>query len=299
MRLQYCFVLIFVFADSESIKPNMIRISDQDDIVHTAVARKRVRVVQLLIVGLVALLIAFLGGLWVQSSCHFVTASVEVGQNDRVFDLHYGLWKYSPIDSAFQGYSYCHQYDDEYTSDAPLLPRVVSCAALVFGAFALCVLWAYLIFGIGKQVVWSMAVFSSALSGALQLSTLYVFAGPVCQRDECSLGPAGVLSVVASMVYFILAFEMHYNTPMAAWVTELASCPSNEQPGNLMANLEMTDFKDGAKAYVSRIVDGDANPYPSLNKFQRDNENPIGEAMFDRDFDRSGAGAYKPPALIV
>jgi hypothetical protein len=226
---------------------------------------------------------------------------VEVGQNSQVFELHYGLWKYTPIDSAFQGYSYCYQYDETFTSDAPLIPRIVSCISLVFGSFSLCVLWAYLIFGRGNQSVWNVAVFSAALSGALQLSTLLIFAGSVCQRDVCTLGPAGILSVVASMVYFILAFEMHYNTPMAAWVTELAACPSHEQPGNLMANLEMTDFHDGAKQYVQRIVDGDANPYPSLNQIQRDNENPIGEAMFERDFSRTGTavGAYKPPALIV
>jgi hypothetical protein len=283
--------------DSES-RPNMIRISEQDEqfIVHTALARKRVRVVQLLLVGLFGLLVAFLGSFWVQSSCHFVSASVEVGQNSQVFELHYGLWKYTPIDSAFQGYSYCYQYDNTFTSDAPFIPRIASCIALFCGAFSLSVLWAYLIFGLGKQSVWNVAVFSAALSGALQLSTLSIFAGEVCQRDICTLGPAGILSVVASMVYFILAFEMHYNTPMAAWVTDIAACPSREEPGNLMVNLEMTDFQDGAKAYVSRIVDGDANPYPSLNQIQRDNANPIGEAMFDRGFNKS---TYKPPALIV
>jgi hypothetical protein len=272
----------------------MIRIGEQQDevfILNTALARKRVRVVQLLIVGLVALLVGFLGNLWVQSSCHFVSASVKVGENEQVFDLHYGLWKYTPIDSAFQGYSYCYQYDDEYTADAPFFARYASCIAVIGGAFSLGVLWFYLIFGRGNQMMWNYAVAAAGISGALQLCTLVILAGPVCQRDDCTLGPAGILSVIASMVYFILAFEMHYNTPMAAWVTQLAECPSTEQPGHLMANLEMTDFEDGAKAYVRRIVRGDSSPYPTLNQFQRDNASPIGEAMLDR--------GYKPPAQIV
>jgi hypothetical protein len=290
------------FTPIDSDRPTMVKIGEQDEekfIVHTALARKRVRVVQLLIVGLVALLVSFLGNLWIQSSCHFVSASVEVGERGQVFDLHYGLWKYSPIDSAFQGYAYCFQYDDEYTTDAPMFSRWFSVLALFGGSFSLAVLWIYLILGRGNTFTWNLAVYLAGMSGCLQVATLIILAGPVCQRDECSLGPAGILSIVASVVYFILAFEMHYNTPMTAWVTELelATCPSNEQPGNLMANLEMTDFKHGAKAYVSRIVAGD-EPYKSLNQIQRGNRNPIGEGMLERDLSNT-AMSYKPPALIV
>lgn len=281
----------------------MIRVGDQQDeefILNTAVARKRVRVVQLLMVGLVSLLVAFLGSFWVQSSCHFVSASVEVGQNAQVFDLHYGLWKYSPIDSAFQGYSYCYEYDDKYTSDAPLISRWSGVAALVAGVYALSTLWIYLIFGRGTQCIWNTAVAAAAIAGVAQMSTLFIFLETVCSRDTCTLGPAGVLSVISSVVYFILAFEMHYNTPMATWVSHLSECPSSESPGRLMANLEMTDFKTGAKEYVQRIVSGDDNnPYPTLNQIQRDNMSPMGEGMQRGFGPASPQGSYKPPALIV
>ena len=50
---------------------------------------------------------------------------------------------------------------------------------------------------------------------------------------------------------------------------------------------------------MKRMVVGDSNPYPTLNQIQRENGNPIGEAMFDRDYAKTGTGAYKPPALIV
>jgi hypothetical protein len=282
----------------------MIRVGENDDtfILNTALARKRVRVVQLLLVGLVGLLVAFLGGIYVQSSCHFVSAQVEVGQNAKVFSLHYGLWKYTPMDSVFQGYSYCYQYDDKYTNDAPMFPRWASCIALIGGAFSLSILWFYLIFGRAAQRVWRMAVLSAGLSGILQLCTLIFFIGDVCQRDVCTLGPAGILSVVASCVWFILAFEMHYNTPMTAWVADLPTSQSNtEEPGTLVSNLEMTDFEDGAKAYVRRLVKGGAaSPYeyPTLNQMQRANDNPIGEAMLDPAL-MTPRGTYKPPQQLV
>lgn len=219
---------------------NMIRISGQDEqlIMNTSLAKKRVRVVQLLAVGLVALLVALLGSFWVQSSCHFVSTTVEVGQNAQTFELHYGLWQYTPYDSAFRGYSYCSRYDDFFTSDSPLISRLAGCLSMVAGGIALFILWSYLIFGRGSQKVWNLAVICSALAGALQLSTLTFLTGTLCQGDYCTLGPAGFLSVVAGMVYFVLAFEMHYNSP---WNTEVD--PSQE------TTVEMAEGKGNSGDY--------------------------------------------------
>jgi hypothetical protein len=273
----------------------MIRLAEADDafIINTAIARKRVRVVQLLIVGLVGLLLGLLGSFYVQSSCHFVSAKEE-GQNSQAFALHYGLWKYSPMESAFQGYSYCYGYDRVYNSDAPTFPRWVSVLALVGGSFSLGVLWFYLIVGRSNIIVWRLSVVSAGLSGLLQMCTLFFLVGDVCDRDACTLGPAGVLSVVASFIWFILGFEMHYNTPLTAWVSGVSG-RAHVEPRILVANLEMTDLKDGAWAYVRRIVQGeDVSPYPTLNQIQRDNVLPIGEVMLGKPDLH-----YKPPPLIV
>ena len=278
--------------------PAMVRVGEVEDtfILNTALARKRVRVVQLLSIGLLGLLVGFMGGFYVQSSCHFFSADVEVGQSAQIFNLHYGMWKYTPMDSVFQGYSYCYQYDTEYTSDAPMIPRWASCIALFMGAFSICVLWFYLIMGKASQITWRTAVITAALAGCLQMSTLFVFMGDVCQREDCSLGPAGILSVVVGAVWFILGFEMHYNMPMTAWVEEIQDQVDHEE-GGLVGNLEMKDFKHGAKAYVKRIVPGSKEyQYPTLNQVQRHNVNPVGEGMLDRDMDR---GTYRPPTNFV
>ena len=98
------------------------------------------------------------------------------------------------------------------------------------------------------------------------------------------------------MVYFILAFEMYYNSPMVACMDEIPTSPTIEQPVNMMANLEMTDFEDGAKAYVRRIVQGNSeDTLPTLNQVQRVNVNPIGEGMFERAIPRA---PYQPPAIV-
>lgn len=137
-------------------------------ILNTTLARKRVRVVQLLAVGLLGFLVGLLGSFFVQSTCHFGSADVAVGQNEQPFSLHYGMWKYSPIDSAFQGYPYCMKYDDEFTDDTPLLPRIAGLTALLCGAYSLTVLWVYLIFGRATQCTWNSAVWFCAIAGIAQ-----------------------------------------------------------------------------------------------------------------------------------
>eukprot|EP00751_Fragilariopsis_kerguelensis_P003382 CAMPEP_0170818988 /NCGR_PEP_ID=MMETSP0733-20121128/41132_1 /TAXON_ID=186038 /ORGANISM="Fragilariopsis kerguelensis, Strain L26-C5" /LENGTH=1049 /DNA_ID=CAMNT_0011179343 /DNA_START=51 /DNA_END=3200 /DNA_ORIENTATION=+ len=279
---------------------SMLRISTREEdgfIESTAIAKKRGRTVQLLTIALLSFLIAFLGGFWVLSSCHFVSVAVQVGENEEAFDLRFGLWKYSPIDSAFQGYSYCSYYDGDFVADAPWFGRISSLVALAGGAFSLGVLWLYLVIGQCVQNIWAIAVFAAAVSGILQLSTLSIFAGPICSQEVCTLGPAGIISVVAGCFYFVLAFEMHYNTPLVKLDDRVSEITSPEHPHHLMANLEMTDFEYGAKAYVHRIAFGDANPYPSLNQGQQRSHHPVSKTTRDRSKIKNGS--YVPPTAFV
>jgi len=141
------------------------------------------------------------------------------------------------------------------------------------------------------------AVFAAAVSGILQLSTLSIFAGPICSQEVCTLGPAGIISIVAGCFYFVLAFEMHYNTPLVKLDDRVSEIPSPEHPHHLMANLEMTDFEYGAKAYVHRIAFGDANPYPSLNQGQQRNHHLVSKTTRDRSKNKNGS--YVPPTALV
>jgi len=278
--------------------PTMIRVGEEKDeqfIVNTAFARKRVSVVQLLIVGLFSILVCVFGSIWIQSSCHYVSAKVQVGESQEMFTLHYGLWRYTPIGSAFQGYTYCNTYHENYSADPPLLPRYASLLASVGGAFAVCVLWNYLIFGRSTRVAWDAAVNGAVFSGILHGVSLLIFITPPCVETECQLGPAGAASVAASIVNFILAFEMYYNSPIKSWMDDVPNCSSSEHPRQMMQTLEMADFQAGASAYCRRIISAPSGDIPTLNQIQRNNEDPLGEAMLDRDISN---GVYAPPTIV-
>jgi hypothetical protein len=92
---------------------------DEAFLMNTGLAHKRVRVVQLLIIGLVGILLAWMGNFFVSSSCYFASVPVAVGQYGDLFPLHFGLWNYSPVDSALSGYKYCSPYSVYNQSDAP------------------------------------------------------------------------------------------------------------------------------------------------------------------------------------
>ncbi len=284
--------------DTVVSRATMIRIGEELDekfIVSTTIARKRVSVVQLLVVGLISLLVCLFGGVWIQSSCHYVSADVRVGDTHEVFNLHYGLWKYSPMGSAFQGYTYCDKYDKNYTVSPPYMPRIASFLASLGGTYAVCVLWLYLILGRGTRLHWNAAVRVSFLAGLLHGASLLIFISPICYEKDCELGPAGIVSLVAVAANFVLSFEMYYNSPIKSWMDDVPSCPSNEEPRMMMQTLEMADFQEGASAYCRRLVTTPSAEIPTLNQIQRQNEDPIGESLIGRGIAK---GLYSPPAIV-
>lgn len=279
-------------------RPTMVRIGEELDeqfIVNTALARKRVSVVQLLVVGLLSLLVCLFGAFWIQSSCHYVSADVRVGDTNEVFNLHYGLWKFSPMGSAFQGYTYCDKYDKEYTIPPPTFPRLASLLASLGGAYAVCVLWVYLIFGRGTRLHWNAAVRVAFLAGLLHGASLLIFISPICYEKDCELGPAGILSLVAVAANFMLSFEMYYNSPIKSWMDDVPSCPSNEEPRRMMQTLEMADFQEGASAYCRRLIGSPSAEIPTLNQFQRIHDDSVGESLVGRGHSK---GVYTPPAIV-
>ena len=261
----------------------------------TALARKRVSVVQLLLVGLLSMLFCFIGGIGIQSSCHFVAADVQVGAAEKVYKLHYGLWKFSPIGSAFQGYTYCDSYDEAYSVPPPNLPRIASLLAFLGGAYAVFVLWWYLIFGQATRLSWYAAANLAILSAMLHGASLSIFVSPVCEDRDCELGPAGALTLAATAVSFVLAFEMYYNSPITSWRDDVPGCPSDEEPSRMIQSLELTHIEESVLAYYKRLIPNAMKEMPTLNQFQRNNEDHhhTGDG---RDLSRKIV--YSPPALV-
>jgi hypothetical protein len=196
------------------------------------VARKRVRVAQLLIIGWCGILLGWLGNFFVASSCYFVSVDITVGGNsDNIFELHYGLWNYSPVDSALNGYKYCAPYPGR---PRPVLARLTNAMALVSGSYSLVILSWYLISGIMKRKLWNLAILAAVLAGALQLATPLFFYLNMCQQHQqqqqsssCTIGPAAVISIFTAVVWTILGAELYFQ------------CPEKEEPPPpLSINLE-------------------------------------------------------------
>jgi hypothetical protein len=205
-----------------------------------------------------------------------------VGGNAEEFDLHYGMWKYTPLSSAFQGYSYCYKYDGQFTNDSPILPRIVGLVALVLGVYTLAVLWVYLVLGRTNFTHWNRAIYASVVSGIFQALTMVFFAGSVCRRNRCSVGPGAAVSIVSTLTWFVLAFEMHYNSPLMLGEEHYDDIAS---PDGIVATLEMSDVEDGMTAFFRRVTNANGEDIPTLNQYRRDKlESPA-----------RGRGAYVPP----
>lgn len=182
------------------------------------VATRRVNVIQLLINGLIGLVGGLLGSIYVQTGCHFVT--VDVG-----LSLHFGLWQYSPMDSALQGFTYCYPYDEDYTHDSPTFARICGFIALISGLFSLSVLWIYLLLSRTSNGLWKWAVRFLVVAASFQALTFSFFADAVCRRNSCSFGPGSIVSLISTLSWALIAYEMRENSPMA---TALISDPHLE-----------------------------------------------------------------------
>jgi len=222
---------------------------DEAFLISTKPAHKRVRVVQLLIIGLVGLLVGWLGNFFVGSSCHFASVQVTVGQYNDIFDLHFGLWKYSPPDSALSGYSYCYPYTGYHNQDSPIVARTTNLLALFAGTYSLVVLWWYLITGRAVQQYWRWAVACAFLASLLQLFTLFFFLGHMCQSTDCSIGPASILTIVTAVAWAIMGWELKYNMPDMSAGSEHVRAKDDE---SVVTKLEMADLQGASQEYIER-----------------------------------------------
>ena len=233
LRFSHCLLLM-------NAVPSQMAVLDKTDemmIRSTRLAKKRVRVAQLLIAGLIGLLLGCLGNFFVTTSCHFGSTTIQVGQNGDTFQLHFGLWKYSPVDSALNGYSYCYPYSAAQHR-APIFSRLANLFALLLGNYSQGCVWCYLILGVWRPALWRAAVYTAILAGLLQLSTLLFFAEKVCRTNHCGMGPASAVAILTSIVWVVLAWEVHYNTP---------------RDKESIANLEMGDLQRASAEYITRF----------------------------------------------
>ena len=212
---------------------------DSDDcalLSRTALAQKRVKVLQLLILGWLGLLFGWLATFFSGTLCSFATASYN---NNHQLQLQFGLWKYTPVDSVVMGSDYCvgysslssrNAYDDNSDDDAPLLARLLNVAALSLGTLSLIVVWLYLIVGWFRSRLWLYGIWASWLSASCQLASVisfYAVTSACRSNSTCHLGLGASLALVSTLAWAVFGWEMLYNTPgpiMMTGTTNASPC---------------------------------------------------------------------------
>lgn len=278
------------YSTDDSHATPISRTSSNDIIITTKVARKRTKVVQLLLFGIIGVLGGFFGSIYAQSTCAFIVAKVNVGGDDNVFNLHFGMWKYSPIESVFKNYSFCNGYDDEYANESPTIIRVLTFLSLLTGSFSMTVLWVYLIFGLTTEGYWNVAVIMLFISGCLQGSSFYLFNGDLCSQNQCSFGPGAVVSLITTTIWFLLSYEMYYNAPSHALLPGIPQTPSNAP----LMTLELPEIKHHIKTNMLPFRSNEnVAAAPSLSKLRKVRLNKYrGNARVNSLDD----GSYAPPS---
>jgi len=173
---------------------------------------KRNRMMYMVVIGILA---GLFPSLYVQSTCHFITGDVAVGDDEVEFGLYYGLHKFTPIDSAFQGYSYCQDYDANYNYNPPMVPRLAGVAATIFGTIPLIVIGVQIQYSMTHKILWIGSMWMLYIGFVCQISTLSIFLLDLCADGiQCSMGPGAWASEVSSLTWFLLSIEMKINSPL-------------------------------------------------------------------------------------
>jgi len=275
----------------------MRKLNAVDDafIVNSTLAKKRVRVVQLLVFGLLGFLLGLLGSCYVQSTCQYASARVEI-DNGNAVTLHFGFWKWSTIQNVVEESSLCSPYDEDVSSDnfdfagAPYLSRIFGISSIFAGLYALSVLWLYLICGKGTYKYWIIGVAMAFLAGTFQALTLLFFQDTTCQKYSCCFGLGSYISIISSMTWFILSFELYYNMPMSR--TMVYANPGS-RGSSMVTALEMSDFSNGASEYFDRVSQKKSRRMPTLNEIQRRSRSD------GSTYPLNHSSSYRPPTNEV
>jgi len=179
------------------------------------IKRTRVRVIPLIVCGAFSI-IGLLGGIFSQVTCNFASGMKAVGQNNQEFEMRAGLWKYSPIDSVFEGYAYCYGYSDDTSQTSQIFSRLFGILAVCCGGFSVGVLWYYLLMVKTSAFFWKLAIRTALVASLCQCGTFFLFTSQLCSEISCRMGPGGFISLFSSLVWLVMGYHMSHNCPLQA-----------------------------------------------------------------------------------
>ncbi|KAL7545913.1 hypothetical protein ACHAWF_009264 [Thalassiosira exigua] len=161
------------------------------------------------------ILYGILPALYGLTTCHFITGTTEVGEDEVEFEIYYGLQRFTSIDSAFQGHSHCLSYNRKYNYDPPSVPMMASVAGILFGTIPLVAIGVFLRHSLTHRLVWIGSVWMLYCASLFQsISVASMFFLDICRDGTtCSMGPGACASIFCALVWCLLAVEMKRNSP--------------------------------------------------------------------------------------
>jgi hypothetical protein len=154
---------------------------------------------------------------------------------------------------------------------------MVGLVALLCGVYSLGILWIYLVLGKTTRRVWNRDIYASLVAGVFQALTMLFFAGQVCIQNTCSVGPGAAVSIVSTLTWFVLAFEMHYSSPLEDHLSNQVKETLSAEQDSIMRSLEMSDVEHGVTAFFRRLQPRQ-EPI-TLNQYRRDTSPRVGGAL--------------------
>jgi len=190
---------------------------DEANLVMTPrLSKERTKVVQLFVMGGIGTVFGFFGSIFSQAACNYADVTSNDAYNAVTF--HFGLWKYTPMESVYKGYSFCTDYSDEFSDEGPVESRTLALTALGFSTLSLAILWIYLATHYIVPTLWRIGVVLMFLASLLQAVSIFMFFDShLCTSGDfsCSFAPAGIMSIVVTVLYFLLALSLTFATPMS------------------------------------------------------------------------------------
>lgn len=168
------------------------------------------------LVAVVAMVGGFFGTVYSTTSCEYATVYEPVGENQVVFEAHYGLWQYTTIDSVFMGYTYCTAYHaDEYVTSPNGFAPIMGLLSSISASYTIAVIWVYLFFFMSPTLPgWLWAIRGALFAALSQILTLTFFMNEICQTYECTAGPGSISAIISALSWCFVAYQMNHNAPV-------------------------------------------------------------------------------------
>jgi hypothetical protein len=175
---------------------------------------------RLIAIGVLGLICGLFASSFTELTCNFASIEKSIGYSENKSYMHFGLTKFSSMDSIFTGKKFCVPYHNNYYDmNSPSFARHTGELAILSGLCAMLILWYYIFTKRTTETYWKIGIYASALASLFQICTYHFFLSGVCRDETCLIGAGSIVSAIASASFALVAFGMIHNSPVRCLIT--------------------------------------------------------------------------------